>query len=94
MNKTFELSVTDLEELKKKTACIENQKLVVQMMDFSFQTFVMGILTKYGADKTKKYHIDTASGRIIEIDGQNDPKPEKDEKAVEEAPKGDSDKGL
>jgi hypothetical protein len=94
MNKTFELSVADLEELKKMTACIENQKLAVQMMDFTFQNFVLTILDKYGADKTKKYHIDTISGKIVEVGDQNEAKPVAAGKPVEEKPNEASDKGL
>ena len=94
MNKTFELSVADLEELKKMTACVENQKLVAQMLDFTFQNFVLTLLEKYGADKTKKYHIDTISGKIVEVGDQNEAKPVAAEKPVEEKPTEASDKGL
>ena len=94
MNKTFELSVADLEELKKMTACIENQKLAVQMMDFTFQNFVLTILDKYGADKTKKYHIDTISGKIVEVGDQNETKPAVVENPIKEKSKKATDKGL
>jgi hypothetical protein len=94
MNKTFELSVVDLEELKKMTSCIENQKLLVRMMDFAFQNFAMAILDKYGADRSKKYYIDTINGKINEIDGQNAPSPAIEEKPVEDKPIETPDKGL